>query len=161
MIANLNFREALASDAASLTALYRLLKADSKIEVDPQRLDELRDNPQSILLVCEVDNKIMGTAHVSFCPDAMYGRQPFAIVENVVVAEGFRSRGIGAALMSCVDELCFSRDCSKIMLLSNAHRADAHRFFARSGYSSSKKVGFVKYRSEYSASQSPRRMPGD
>lgn len=148
MIENLNFREAIADDADALTGLYRLLKPDSKIAVDPQRLDELRDNPQSFLLVCEVGGNVTGTTHVSFCPDAMYGRRPFAIVENVVVAEGFRSRGIGTALMNYVDELCFSRGCSKIMLLSNAQRVDAHRFFARAGYSSSKKVGFVKYRSD-------------
>lgn len=145
---NLNIREAAAEDADALTGLYRLLKPDSKIAVDPQRLDELSVNPQSFLLVCDVDGNVTGTAHVSFCPDAMYGRQPFAIVENVVVAEGFRSCGIGTALMNYVDELCFSRGCSKIMLLSNAQRTDAHRFFARVGYSSSKKIGFVKYRGD-------------
>lgn len=148
MINDMNIREAVASDAEELTQLYRLLKPDSKIAVAPQRLDELRDNPQSFLLVFEVDGDVTGTVHVSFCPDAMYGWQPFAIMENVVVAEEFRSRGIGTALMNYVDELCFSRGCSKIMLLSNAQRTDAHRFFARAGYSSSKKVGFVKYRSD-------------
>lgn len=148
MIDEMNIREAVADDAVVLTGLYRLLKADSKITVDPQRLDELRDDPQSFLLVCQVDGEVRGTVHVSFCPDAMYGRQPFAVVENVVVAEGFRSHGLGTALMNYVDELCFSRGCSKIMLLSNAMRTDAHRFFSRAGYSSSKKVGFVKYRGD-------------
>lgn len=150
MTENMKIREAVADDADDLTGLYRLLKADPKIAVNAERLDELRASPQSFLLVCQIDCKVIATAHVSLCPDAMYGYRPFAVVENVVVAEEFRSRGTGTALMNYIDELCFSKDCSKIMLLSNAQRSDAHRFFARRGYSSSKKVGFVKYRSDYS-----------
>lgn len=145
----MNIREATASDANDLTGLYRLLKEDPGIAVKPARLDQLRANPQSFLMVCEIDGKTIGTAHISLCPDAMYGDQPFGIVENIVVAEEFRARGVGRALMNHVDELCFSLGCSKIMLLSNAKRHNAHRFFTQRGYSASRKVGFVKYRSKH------------
>ncbi|HEX7027656.1 MAG TPA: GNAT family N-acetyltransferase [Gammaproteobacteria bacterium] len=147
---NINIREAVAEDAVALTELYRLLKVDPNIQVQPGRLIELRADPGSFLIVCEAGGgKPVGTVHVTLFPDAMYGNQPFAVLENIVIAEASRSRGIGTMLMNHVEEFCFSRGCSKIMLLSNAQRGDAHRFFSRAGYSSSKKVGFVKYRGDY------------
>jgi hypothetical protein len=39
-------------------------------------------------------------------------------------------------------------DCSKIMLLSNSKRSEAHTFFEKQGFSSELKKGFVKYRSQ-------------
>ena len=86
---------------------------------------------------------------LTLCLDAMYGNQPYGVLENVVVAEAQRSHGIGSQLMAYVEELCHRHDCSKIMLLSTASRAQAHRFFERHGFSAANKRGFVKYRSQF------------
>jgi hypothetical protein len=45
--------------------------------------------------------------------------------------------------------MCLQRDCSKIMLLSSVTRGDAHRLFGSSGFSSTEKIGFVKYRRHF------------
>jgi len=50
--------------------------------------------------------------------------------------------------MRYVEAHCLKHNCSKIMLLSAAHRIDAHRFFSSLGYEQDRKVGFVKYRSK-------------
>lgn len=87
---------------------------------------------------------------VNICADVMFGQQPFAVVENVVVDAAWRGQDIGARLFSHLEDFCRARECSKIMLLSTAVREDAHRFFARIGYDGQAKLGFVKYRRHFS-----------
>jgi GNAT superfamily N-acetyltransferase len=144
-------RRAAAADAAAIAALYAQLVANPALHVLPERLDELRDDADAALLVAIVDDAIVGTVLVAWCPDAMFGRRPFAVVENIVVDARARGRGVGAVLLAEVDRLCLARDCSKIMLLSAGERVQAHRFFERSGYAGDRKRGFVKYRPAFCA----------
>ena len=139
----------------ALAALYQSLVPDPHINVQSERLEALAADPHTYLLVCEVDGVVCGTVLLTLCLDAMYGSQPYGVLENVVVAEAQRGQHIGSRLMVHVEEICRSHDCSKMMLLSTASRAQAHRFFAQHGFSSANKRGFVKYRSQFSAPQAP------
>jgi GNAT superfamily N-acetyltransferase len=80
----------------------------------------------------------------------MHGQRSYALAENVIVDRAEQGKGRGRALFRFIDQFCFERDCSKIMLLSNIRRSDAHRFFERCGYSSEAKLGFLKYRRQIS-----------
>jgi N-acetylglutamate synthase-like GNAT family acetyltransferase len=137
-------RQARGTDAGALAALYQSLVSDPHINVRPERLEMLATDPHTYLLVCEVDGVVCGTALLTLCLDAMYGNQPYGLIENVVVAEGQRSYGIGSQMMTHVEDLCRRHDCSKMMLLSAASRVQAHRFFERHGFSAANKRGFVK-----------------
>ncbi len=143
-------RRAQAHDAEEVDRLYAQLVANPGVDVLPQRLAELQRSAQAALFVVDDESVggrgLLGTVFVALCPDAMFGRQPFAVVENIVVDARARGRGIGALLLAEVERFCHAADCSKIMLLSGAERDDAHRFFARAGYAGDRKRGFVKYR---------------
>ena len=139
-------RRARMADAGAVAALYTQLVANPALRVLPERLDELAGHADAALLVASVDGALVGTVFVAWCPDAMFGRRPFAVVENIVVDAAARGRGVGAALLAEVERLSLARDCSKIMLLSASERAEAHRFFERGGYAGDRKRGFVKYR---------------
>jgi N-acetylglutamate synthase-like GNAT family acetyltransferase len=76
----------------------------------------------------------------------MYCEQPYGLVENVIVTAAARSTGIGRVLMAAIDAVAVDRDCSKLMLLSNSKRLQAHEFFSKRGFDGSVKRGFVKYR---------------
>jgi N-acetylglutamate synthase-like GNAT family acetyltransferase len=141
-------REAKDTDAPVIAELYRTLVSDPHIAVLPERLRSIAENPQTFLLVCELDGAVCGTALVSLCLDAMYGHQPYAVIENIVVAEERRRLGVGRSLFVHIEELCGSHDCSKMILLSGEARADAHRFFTRRGFKAAKR-GFVKYRRDF------------
>ena len=142
-------RRARARDASDLARLYALLVANPALCVPPERLEELHEHADAALLVAADPDGLRGTVFVTWCPDAMFGRRPFAVVENIVVDATSRGRGIGAALLAEVERLSLERDCSKIMLLSAVERPDAHRFFERRGYAGDRKRGFVKYRSAF------------
>jgi len=144
-------RRARAADAGAVAALYTQLVANPALRVLPERLDELAGHADAALLVASVDGALVGTVFVAWCPDAMFGRRPFAVVENIVVDAAARGRGVGAALLAEVERLSLARDCSKIMLLSASERAEAHRFFERGGYAGDRKRGFVKYRSAFAS----------
>lgn len=142
-------REAKATDAAGIATLYRSLVQDAHINVRPERLEAIATDPNTYLFVCDVDGVVCGTLFLAICLDAMYGSQPFGVIENVVVAETRRSTGIGSRLLEHVEAVCREHDCSKIMLLSAAARVRAHRFFERHGFSAAGKRGFVKYRRQF------------
>lgn len=142
-------REARACDTAAIAALYRSFVASPHINVREDRLETIAADPNNFIFVCEADGAVCGTAFLTLCLDAMFGNQPYGVLENVVVGEDWRGKGIGRRLFAHVEEVCHMRDCSKIMLLSTASREAAHRFFEQQGFSSANKQGFVKYRSQF------------
>lgn len=154
MIGDAVARRAQAHDADEVDRLYAQLVSNPAVEVLPHRLAELQRSTEAALFVVDDESNggdgLLGTVFVALCPDAMFGRQPFAVVENIVVDARARGRGVGALLLAEVERFCQAADCSKIMLLSAVERDDAHAFFERAGYEGDRKRGFVKYRSEFS-----------
>jgi N-acetylglutamate synthase-like GNAT family acetyltransferase len=139
-------RRASAGDSASIQRLYEaLVPADANIQVDPHWLERLARDEHNHLLVVEADGVVCGTAFLTVCLDAMYGSQPYAVVENLIVLEASRRRGMGRALMREVERVARAARCTKVMLLSSASRTEAHAFFERVGFDGQRKRGFVKY----------------
>lgn len=142
-------RRAEPADASAIEDLYRELVSDPLIRVLPKQLAALSVSSASFLLVAEIDDTVCATALLTICPDAMYRTQPFGVVENVIVTDAMRGRGIGRRLLSHVEQLASTHNCTKLMLLSSATREAAHAFFRRCGFSSETKNAFVKYRRQF------------
>ena len=115
-------RRAQARDAEEVDRLYAQLVSNPGIDVLPQRLAELQRSTEAALFVVDDESDdgtgLLGTVFVALCPDAMFGRQPFAVVENIVVDARARGQGIGALLMAEVERFCLAADCSKIFTAS-------------------------------------------
>lgn len=149
---NLVIRSARPDDAAALQRLYvQLVNDPSCIKVESDRILAIADDPNNLLLIAECDSGVVGTAFLTLCLDPMFGRQPYAVVENVAVEPTHRKQGCGRALFEVIDHFALDADCSKIMLLSGQSRTGAHRFFSSMGYLEREKCGFVKYRRQLSA----------
>jgi GNAT superfamily N-acetyltransferase len=139
-------RRAGANDASALQELYRaLVPGDPNIQVDPAHLSVLEADRFSQIWVAELDGCVCGSAFLTVCRDAMYGDQPFGIIENVVVAASARRRGAGRSLMVELERAARDARCTKLMLLSASARPEAHAFYGHLGYDGDKKRGFVKY----------------
>lgn len=139
-------RRAQRRDASEIELLYRLLvPGDKNIAVHPDRLATLETDPTNHLLVIEVEGVVSGSAFLTICLDAMYGFQPYGVVENVIVLPALRGKGAGAALMAGLERVARAAHCTKLMLLSSRSRSDAHAFFLRLGFDGERKRGFVKY----------------
>jgi N-acetylglutamate synthase-like GNAT family acetyltransferase len=139
-------RKARPSDALAVQALYRMLVLnDDNIDVKPERIEALQDDPANRLLVAEVDDQVRGTAFLTICLDPMYGFHPYGVVENVIVDPSARGSGVGRALMVAIEDAARTAKCTKLMLLSSVSRVEAHAFFSAIGFDPEKKRGFVKY----------------
>jgi N-acetylglutamate synthase-like GNAT family acetyltransferase len=143
-------REAEARDASAIHELYRQLvrpvAPDVDVDVRADRIEQIRSDPHNFLWVLESEDGVVGTAFITLCLDPMHNRQPYAVLENLIVDERCRTKGYGAQLMRYAVDFCYRADCSKIMLQSHSSRSQAHAFFEAQGFSAEKKKAFVKYR---------------
>ena len=55
-------------------------------------------------------------------------------VDDLVTDEGFRSSGVGHALLVFLEQLARSRGCNSIELDSGTQRTRAHKFYFREGF---------------------------
>lgn len=146
--AGVSVRSAEPLDAAAVEALYReLVGGEAPVRVRPERIDHILADPHSILAVAELEGRVIGSVFVTICLDPMFGEQPYLVLENLVVADAARGRGVGGALLDAIHAVASTCSASKIMALSSIGRSRAHRFLRLHGYDADAKVGFVRYRS--------------
>lgn len=131
---------------AALSGLYRELTG---AESDPDKMAAtyalIRGNPQYHLIgAFDDDGRLVGTAMGIVCYDLVKSCRPFVVVENVVVAEASRGKGVGKALMLELERIAVSYGCSYAILVSGAHRVEAHQFYYSLGYGPGHAVGFKK-----------------
>lgn len=139
-------REAVKTDRDQLEKLYRMLVPNSRhLNVLEAQIETIRLDPHNFLLVYELEDEIVGTLTLNICLQALHGLRPYGIIENIVVDEGHRGKGIGKQLLQYAEAYCITANCRKIMLLSHSSRYRAHQFFEREGYSGTVSKGFKKY----------------
>jgi GNAT superfamily N-acetyltransferase len=132
-------RRASRSDLDALLSLYEEL-AGSNITATPgdrassePLLEELLADPRRQLVVATVDGQLVGTADLLVVANLTHRGQPWAIVENVIVASSARRTGVGRALMGHLIELAREAGCCKLQLLSGRHRTEAHELYRSMG----------------------------
>ncbi|WP_327031481.1 GNAT family N-acetyltransferase [Micromonospora ureilytica] len=96
------------------------------------------------LLLAVAGDTFVGTVDTLVAPNLTHGARPYMLVENVVVAPGWRRRGVARALMLAALDDAAAAGCYKIQLVSNAARTEAHRFYASIGFAQSA-VGYRRY----------------
>ncbi len=132
-------RRASPADIGALLPLYEEL-ADGKRTAAPADrlraqavLAEVLADPRRHLLVAVLEGELVGTAALLVVANLTHRGEPWAIVENVVVAASHRRRGVGRALMGDLIEIARAAGRYKVQLLSGKHRARAHVFYRTMG----------------------------
>ena len=59
------------------------------------------------------------------------------IIEELIIDEKHRSKGIGKKLVEFIENLLIKNNCKAIELSSNLHRTRAHNFWKKMGYEQS------------------------
>lgn len=103
----------------------------SATSLDAEALHELVRWPGSHLLVARVDGEIMGTLTLVIFPIPT-GRR--AWIEDVVVDDAARGRGVGAALTREAVRLARAAGARTVDLTSRPSRAEANRLYERLGF---------------------------
>jgi GNAT superfamily N-acetyltransferase len=99
--------------------------------------DAIDRDPNQMLLVAEFDGRVVGMLQITYLPGLSRRGAWRANIEAVRVDSDMRGRGIGAWLMARALEHARKRGCRLAQLTSDKRRTDAHRFYARLGFTDS------------------------
>jgi GNAT superfamily N-acetyltransferase len=91
-------------------------------------------DPAHILVVAQSGPDVVGTLQLSFIPGLARHGALRAQIEAVRVADAWRGRGLGAAMMDWAIAEARRRGCALVQLTSDKSRASAHRFYERLGF---------------------------
>lgn len=103
--------------------------------------DAMQEEGGNRLIVAEQDGRVVACYQLTLISGLSLTAARRAQVEGVRVAADLRGRGLGAALMANAEAR--TAGCQLIQLTTNATRTDAHRFYARLGFTPSH-IGFKK-----------------
>jgi GNAT superfamily N-acetyltransferase len=117
----INTSEAEASGASTLADYEQVFE---QIERDPGRH----------LVVAELDGQVVGAADLIIMPNLSHRATPWAMMENVIVDERMRRRGIARALVTHLVNLARESGCYKIGLSSDRRRTEGHRLYESLGF---------------------------
>ena len=105
--------------------------------------DAMQEEGGNRLIVAEQDGRVVACYQLTLISGLSLTATRRAQVEGVRVAADLRGRGLGAALMADAEARARAAGCQLIQLTTNATRTDAHRFYARLGFTPSH-IGFKK-----------------
>lgn len=95
------------------------------------RLEYILNSPDYILLVAREGDTVLGTV-TGICCRAL--SMPFLVIEDVVVREDCRGKGIGKQLMNELDRFAMEKECEYAILVSSGFRQGAHSFYEKLGF---------------------------
>ena len=152
----LTVRPAKATDMVTLVALLRQLFAieeDFRIDEERQRrgLAMLLDSPQALILVAEAAGQVIGMCSGQLLVSTAEGG-PALLMEDVVVAEGFRGVGVGRLLVSAMADWAATRGAFRLQLLADRDNSRALSFYRTIGWRTTKLICLRRY-------QAPRERP--
>jgi GNAT superfamily N-acetyltransferase len=126
-------RRARADDCRAIAALLVELGYDLPADDAAAFAARLLDDPAHVLLVAETGAGIVGFANANLRPQ-LHHLAPVCTLDELVVADGSRSAGVGARLLREMERIARERGADSLELTCNMRREDAHRFYEREGF---------------------------
>jgi GNAT superfamily N-acetyltransferase len=141
MTEEVRVRPPLPGDAPVLAALAGELGYPTDAESLLGRLAALDPTDAAVLVSTDADDLPTGWCHVEMRRTLV---EPMsALIAGLVIGEGHRSAGVGAALLAAAEAWARARGCQRMVVATRITRERAHRFYAREGYEVSKTSYFL------------------
>jgi GNAT superfamily N-acetyltransferase len=129
-------RPITSADAAAAAALSAQLGYPIDAAAMMTRIEPLAGAADHGVFVACRDGCVLGWVHVSAVHHLQ--SEPRAEIGGLVVAEGARSGGIGAMLVSRAEQWARDAGFATVVVRSQITRGAAHRFYLREGYTRTK-----------------------
>jgi ribosomal protein S18 acetylase RimI-like enzyme len=138
-------RQATQSDIPALVGLLQqLFGIEQDFEPDPEKqragLTQLLDAPQAGVFVAESNGRILGMLTVQILISTAEGGR-VGQVEDVVVDQGDRGRGIGRAMLSHLRQWSMEQGLSRLQLLADRDNGLALDFYRKQGWATTDLIG--------------------
>lgn len=132
-------------DMYSLSELYfQFWNEKSNVEKMKNKFMQLQKNNSYIFLCAIEQEQLVGSIMGIICEE-LYGEcQPFIVVENMIVDNEYRNKGIGKSLFYELENKAKEKGCTQIILVTEVDRKDACGFYESLGFSSSANKGYKK-----------------
>ena len=134
------------ADLEQLAQLYQqLIPNEFSLEKMNEALRRNSAHGNPVILGAKSDGILVGTLLAVTC-QMLFGQcRSFMIVEDVVIDANHRRKGIGKALMQHIEQFAKSKNCSYVMLITDADRLDSQEFYRSLGYKSAEYCAFKKH----------------
>lgn len=126
-------RTAVPGDAEALAALLRHLGYPTTATRLRERLTQLATESPLAVFVAERAGTPIGLATVHLL-HVVHTDNPVVFLSALVVAEGYRRKGVGRGLVDAATDWARSRQAYRITVASGLARVEAHAFYERMGY---------------------------
>ena len=131
-VAGIVVRPAVPGDSADLERLINQLGYEASQEDIAAGIAEIRTDGREVL-VAELAGLVVGCLSTSIMR-VLHRPKPVGRISMMVVADGLRGQGIGAALVRAAEEWLAGHACGLVEVTSNNKRTEAHRFYEKLGY---------------------------
>ena len=147
---SLTFREIDETDLPAILRLYAQLgEDDGRVLTLEQALDiyrRMRAYPDYRIYLTELHGQPIGTFALLVMDNLGHLGARSAVLEDVVVDQRLRGRGIGKQMMEFANRVCLDKGCYKMTFSSNRNREAAHRFYESLGYRQHGISFYIDYR---------------
>lgn len=134
----ITLREAETSDLPAILSLYGQLGQDDGAVLSNEEAgliwERMLTYPDYRLYAALAEDRVVGTFALLIMDNIAHRGARSAVLEDVVVEEGMRGRGVGRLMMRYAGSLCREKGCYKMTLSSNRNRDAAHRFYESLGF---------------------------
>jgi GNAT superfamily N-acetyltransferase len=121
------------ADAERIAELSGQLGSPVPIDQITQRLRLMEnDAKHTVMVACLADGCVVAWMDLGIVLHLQSGE--YCEIGGLVVADSARNQGIGAKLVAHAEQWARERGIKKVLVRSNAKRADAHRFYLRENY---------------------------
>ena len=119
-------------DISKVLELYKdILPLETSLNKSEEMYKKIISDENYNLLVAKENNEILGTM-LGICCNGL--AEPFLVIEDVVIKDGMRGKGIGKKLMKELDNFAHEKKCTYSILVSSDFRKEAHKFYEKVGF---------------------------
>ena len=126
-------RNARVEDAAALKKLLLGLGYASSLGQVRRRIAETASASDTAIFVAEGERAVLGIVSIH-CLPLLHTEGKLGRITSLVVAPGFRQRGVGKALVAAVEKFARQRGCARLEVTSGDQRSEAHAFYESMGF---------------------------
>ncbi len=132
------------SDLEAISQLHvHFWDEPSDVAAMSETLQLLANDADHLFLAARIDGVCVGTATGVICHGLYGGFDSYIVVEDVVVDEAHRRRGVATALMAEIESFARARECRQMIILTENVRHDAHGLYGALGFEA-RWTGFKK-----------------
>ena len=126
-------REAESRDISVIVQLIQELGTDTdRSPLTETFMTQYLDSPTSTILLAETQGNVIGLLSYSLRPD-LYHAANSCLIEELVVQESMRGKGVGSALLGELLSRLSSRNCAEVSLAVMPDNTGAIRFYKLHG----------------------------